>query len=104
MLAANYATSVADGASQLPAEAAGLYTDSIGGAVVVATQTGGQAGARLLDLANAAFIDAMSTTVLIGALFATAGAAIAIRWLPSRPPVTDPLTPAPDPRPAQGPA
>jgi hypothetical protein len=57
--------------------------DSIGGAVAVANRLGG-GGTQLLSDASAAFVHAMSTTALVGALVALAGAAVAWRFLPAR--------------------
>lgn len=93
VLASSYRNAAADPAHGLPEAAAEIYADSIGGAVAVAEQVGGEAGAGLLDLAHAGFVDAMAAAVAIGVLFVTAGAAIAIRWLPSRPELRDPVPP-----------
>ena len=68
----------------LPAGAADAARDSVGAAGVAAGQIGG-AGGRALDVAaNAAFTDALSTALLVGAGFALAGALVALAWLPSR--------------------
>ena len=68
----------------LPAEAAAAARDSLGGAAAVAAAIGGEAGAALLAQAQAAFVDAMSMTSLIGIGFAVAGALVAFIWLPDR--------------------
>jgi EmrB/QacA subfamily drug resistance transporter len=57
--------------------------DSIGGAVAVANRLGG-GGTQLLSDASSAFVHAMSTTALVGAAVALAGAAVAWRFLPAR--------------------
>ena len=61
-------------ASALPAGVPAEARDSVGAAH--------QAG--VVDVANQAFVDAMSTTAGIAALFAFAGALIALAFLPAR--------------------
>jgi EmrB/QacA subfamily drug resistance transporter len=68
----------------LPAAAAGAAHDSIGGAVEVAGKLG-PAGHQLVAGASAAFVHAMSTTLLIGAVVALGGALVALLFLPARP-------------------
>ncbi len=75
---------VTSGIAGLPAEAVAAARDSLGGAAAVAASIGGEAGAALLAQAQAAFVDAMSMTSLIGIGFAVAGALVAFIWLPDR--------------------
>lgn len=99
LFAASYsaAMAAASTAAGLPPEAARIAGDSLAGATVVADRIGGAAGASLLGSAQAAFVDAMSMTSLIGIGFALAGVAVALIWLPSRAttPVATAATPAP---------
>ncbi len=102
LFAAAYASTMdaATVVAGLPAEAAAAARDSLGGAAAVATTIGGEAGAGLLATAQAAFVDAMSMTSLIGIGFAVAGALVAIIWLPDRAtdaaPAVTPVTDGPD--------
>ena len=90
VLASAYASGMDGATSALPADAAAVAGDSIGGAHEVAAGLGGTAGADLVTVANDAFVDAMATTAGIAAVIALAGALIAARFLPSRPRVVQP--------------
>jgi hypothetical protein len=68
----------------------------------VAGQIGGPAGDAILTAAQSAFVDAMSTTSLIGIVFALAGAGVAWFWLPARAEVAEPTAVALDAVPAAG--
>ena len=68
----------------LPAGAAEAASDSVGGAHEVAAQMGGGAGAKLIAVADQAFVDAMTTTATLAAGVALVGALIAAAFLPSR--------------------
>ncbi len=67
----------------LPAPARAAAHDSIGGASQVAKLLGPH-GAALAAQANAAFVHAMSQTVVVGALFALMGSLVALAFLPAR--------------------
>jgi EmrB/QacA subfamily drug resistance transporter len=67
----------------LPAAAQAVARDSLGGAVQVAGHMGG-AGSSLVADASHAFVGAMSSSVLVAAVVALAGAIVALVWLPSR--------------------
>ncbi len=54
----------------LPAEPAAIASESIGGAVTIAREVGGEAGAALVSSAGEAFTDAFTTTMAAGALVA----------------------------------
>lgn len=86
LFAASYsaAMSTASSAAGLPADAARVAGESLAGAGVVAAGIGGPVGATLLASAQAAFVDAMSMTSIIGIGFALAGALVALIWLPAR--------------------
>ncbi|HEY1280914.1 MAG TPA: MFS transporter [Acidimicrobiales bacterium] len=85
LLAAGYHSSMDNSAAlhQLPAQAASVAHDSLGGAVQVANQVG-SAGQSLVADAAHAFVNAMSSTVLVAAAVALVGALVALVWLPSR--------------------
>ena len=85
LLAAGYHSSMdASAAVQaLPGPAAATAHDSLGGAMQVAAQLG-PSGSSLVADATRAFVEAMSSTVLVGAAVAVAGALVALIWLPSR--------------------
>ena len=57
---------------------------SIGGAGAVAERIGGSAGAALDQVAEGAYTSAMSTTLLVAAGVALAGALVALLVLPGR--------------------
>jgi len=83
-LASGYAASMDGAVAGLPAEASAAASDSVGAAQQVGAELGGTTGAELIATANQAFVDAMSTTASVAALFAVAGALIALCLLPSR--------------------
>ncbi len=70
-------------ASRLVGQSGAVVRDSIGGAHLVAEKVGDSAQ-PLLRVANAAFVDAMSSTVLIAAAVAVVGAIVAGIVLPAR--------------------
>ena len=84
LLASTFASGMADAVQGLPATAAEIARDSLGGALGVAQQIGGAAGQGLVEAARVAFVDGTSFAMLIGAGFALAGALVALVWLPAR--------------------
>jgi DHA2 family multidrug resistance protein-like MFS transporter len=56
--------------------------ESIGAAARVATDLGGEAGERLVELARSAFVGAMATTSLVATGMVLVGAAVALVFLP----------------------
>jgi EmrB/QacA subfamily drug resistance transporter len=76
-------------AQQSP-EAAKAITDSVGGAATVAAQLPAQFAQQVTDAANAAFVHALKPTVIVGAIVAFIGAAVAAIFLPARADVTSP--------------
>jgi EmrB/QacA subfamily drug resistance transporter len=70
--------------SPLPATAVDAVSDQIGAAIEVARQIGGQPGRLLADAASTAFVDGMSTALMIGAAVLAVGAALVVRFLPAR--------------------
>jgi EmrB/QacA subfamily drug resistance transporter len=73
--------------SGLPAAARTAVRNGVGNALAVAQRLGASPAATRLGVdAKQAFVNAMTTTVAIGAAFALAGAVVAFVWLPARPP------------------
>ena len=79
-----YATAV----KQSP-EAAAALKDSVGSAAAVAASLPADAAQLVTATANAAFIQALGHTVIVGAIVALAGALVAAIFLPARPEATD---------------
>jgi len=79
-----YAAGVRPATASLPVQAAGTVHDSLAGAGVVATYLPAPQGAALLGAARSAFVDGMDVAVLVGAVVAIAGAAVAFALLPGR--------------------
>jgi hypothetical protein len=84
VLASSYSASMAPVVANLPAEAAAVAGDSVGGATAVASQIGA-AGGPLLEAAGAAFIDGMGIAVWVAAGVALLGAVVTGVFLPARP-------------------
>jgi EmrB/QacA subfamily drug resistance transporter len=70
----------------VPATAASVVSDSIGGALAVAKSIGGESGQQLAATAKTAFVDGMHRGVIVGAVVALIGALIALLFLPARAP------------------
>ena len=83
VLASTYSAAMTPVVAGLPAPAADLALDSVGGAARVAAQLG-EAGAGLLNSAASAFVDGMGNAVLTAAGVALVGAGVAAIFLPSR--------------------
>jgi sugar phosphate permease len=84
ILAWQYGSAIAPAVTQLPAEAAGVASDSIGGALAVASQIG-DAASPLVDAAKAAFVEGMRVAVLVAAAVAALGAVVTWLFLPPWP-------------------
>ena len=84
VLAWQYGSAMTPAVAQLPSEAADIASDSIGGALAVASQIG-QAAAPLVDAAKLAFVDGMQIAVLVAAGVAFVGAVITLVFLPAWP-------------------
>jgi EmrB/QacA subfamily drug resistance transporter len=97
LLTSYYGSGMDDAVAGMPAGAAASASDSVGAAHGVAAQLGGDAGARLVGLANQAFVDGLATTALIGAGAAVLGTLIALLFLPARARSKPELVPAPAP-------
>jgi AcrR family transcriptional regulator len=72
-------------AAKQSAVAAAAIRDSVGSAAQVAAHIPAPAAAAVTNVANKAFVDALSHTVLVGAAIAVVGAIVALVFLPSRP-------------------
>ncbi|MFI2607326.1 MFS transporter [Kitasatospora sp. NPDC018619] len=81
-------------------EAARTAQDTLGGAVAVAAQLPGRAGADLLETARTAFTAGLHVAAVVGLLFALGAAALAYRLMRHLPATA----PAPAPEPAAEPA
>jgi EmrB/QacA subfamily drug resistance transporter len=79
-----YTSEMDTAVASLPAPQAAAAEDSIGGALGVAGQLGGEAGRALVEAANAGFVDAMNVTFLAAAGVALAGALVSLLFMPSR--------------------
>lgn len=84
LVAGRYGRAMQATTEALPPEARHVARDSLGGAVSVAGQIGGETGRAVLDAGRAAFLDGFHLAVTVGAVVALAGAALAARWLPAR--------------------
>jgi EmrB/QacA subfamily drug resistance transporter len=84
LLSSRYGAGMEGAVDGLPDSAAAAASDSIGHATVVADRVGGDAGATLDRIAEAAFSNAMSTTLIVAAGVAMAGAIVARVVLPGR--------------------
>jgi EmrB/QacA subfamily drug resistance transporter len=84
VVSSSYASGMDGATDGLPAEAAEAASDSVGGAHEAAAEIGGGAAAKLVTLADASFIDAMTTAAGVAAGVALVGALVAAAFLPSR--------------------
>ena len=84
ILASSYGAAMEPAVSQIPASAADLASDSIGGAAAVATQIG-EAGSGLIRAASEAFIDGMNSAVWVAVGVALIGAIVTWAYLPAQP-------------------
>jgi len=98
LLSSHYRGAMESVTHALPGAAADAARDSLAGALVVGGRIGGQAGARLTETAQSAFVGGMHTAVLVAAGIALAGALIALVALPARE-----AAPEPAPAPAAAP-
>jgi len=68
----------------LPDQIVGVVEQGVGVAGVVAEQLPAQAGAALIDAANLAFVDAMTTGFFVSAVFVGLAAVVAVTLIPNR--------------------
>lgn len=89
--AAVYRGGLADNLPQgIPAEAAHIARDTLGGAVSVAAQLPGGPGIELLDVARGAFVQGMHLVAAIAAIVSVAAAIVSIIALRNVPPGSQP--------------
>ena len=84
VLSSVYRERVRDALAGLPGEIGASASDSLGAALVASKQLGGPAGRALAAAARAAFIDAVSFSVLVASGVAVLGAVLALLFLPAR--------------------
>ena len=82
LLSSGYRSGLGDALAGLPEQAAEIARDSIGAANAVASQIGGEAGARLIEAAGSAYTDGMRLAFWVGALVLTAAAATVWQMYP----------------------
>ena len=100
ILSSSYGAGMDDATAGLPAGAAEAATDSVGAAHEIAAELSTGAGSQLVNAANAAFVDAMTTTATLAAAAAVIGVLIALAFLPSRERTEAPLPLGPELEPA----
>jgi MFS transporter, DHA2 family, multidrug resistance protein len=90
LLSSAYGSNVAGGLDGTPApdEVKVAAGESLGVAISVANQIGGEAGQRLTAVAQQGFLDAMGTSLLVGAVVVGLGSILTYVFLPSRSKVT----------------
>lgn len=79
-----YSSEIGSALTGLPAELAGQARDSVGAATIIASQIGGEAGRALAEASKIAFVDSLSTTLLVAAAVSLFGAVVTLIFLPSR--------------------
>ena len=90
-----YRSDVASGLpASVPAEAATIARDTLGGAVSVASQLPGQVGTTVLEVAREAFVQGMQVAAGISAVMAIAVAIVAVVALRNMTPGGEPGAPA----------
>jgi Na+/melibiose symporter-like transporter len=99
LLASHYSSHIGRAVRGLPVAARDAARSSLGGALQVAHGVGGQAGGALANAARRAFVDAMGTSLLVGAAVALVASVLVARFLPDRvaaeaPPGHDDYAPA----------
>ena len=84
LVAGRYSSAMTDASRALPAPVGDVTRDSLGGAVTVAQQLGGQTGQALVSAGRAAFLDGFGLALTVAAIVALLGAGLAAAWLPAR--------------------
>jgi hypothetical protein len=77
-----YRDRMIDPTAALPPRAAEPAGDSVGAALAVSAQLGGETGTMLMTAARSAFVDAMGFAALIGATVVLIGALLVRRFMP----------------------
>ena len=96
VLASSYRAHVAAVVEQLPPDLRGPASESVGGALAVAAQLPGAAGAELAEAARTGFVQAMHLTSTVSSSVALFGALVVLRYMPglAAPAEAAPLTTA----------
>ena len=94
-----YSSNVTSAVADLPAEAASLAKNSVGGAFQVAADLGEAGSGSLVQAANSSFVDATGIVFVIMGTIGFVGALLTIRFLPARD-IGDDTVVATDPAPA----
>ena len=84
LVAGRYSSAMTEASRALPAPVGDVTRDSLGGAVTVAQQLGGQTGQALVSAGRAAFLDGFGLALTVAAIVALLGAGLAAAWLPAR--------------------
>ena len=77
-----YTSNVSTAVAALPSEMAALAENSVGGALQVAADIGGEGGQALTEAANGAFVDASGIVFLTMGIVGVIGAIVAARFPP----------------------
>ena len=85
ILSSKYSVAIGHALGFLPAQALTVAKSSIGGAIGVAHALPSAQQAAVILPANSAFINAMNSSLKVGALVAVVGGLISLFWLPNRP-------------------
>ena len=83
ILASRYSSELAPAVAGLPAAAGDAATSSLGGALAVAQEVGGGAGAALTDAARVAYMDGMGLAILAAVGVAVSAALLVWRYMPA---------------------
>jgi EmrB/QacA subfamily drug resistance transporter len=79
-----YGDRMADTVAKLPPQVAGPAGDSVGAALAIAGQLGGQTGSMLATVARTGFVDALASGALVAAIVVAIGALLVLRFMPPR--------------------
>jgi EmrB/QacA subfamily drug resistance transporter len=90
LLSSAYSSSLPSAVDQLPADAREVVRGSLGGALAVSQQLGGEVGRQLSDAAKSAWADGVQLAFLVGAGIVFVAAAISFAFLERRSPSVDP--------------
>lgn len=83
LVASDYAAGLDPALARLPGPLAEAARSSLGGALGVARELGGDAGAALAAAARSSFVDAMATALIVGGVVVLVATAVVGRFLPS---------------------
>jgi EmrB/QacA subfamily drug resistance transporter len=79
-----YGDRMTDTVAKLPPQVAGPARDSVGAALVIAGQIGGQTGGMLATAARTGFVDALASGAVVAAVVVAVGALLVLRFMPPR--------------------